>query len=40
MSVKKRNPAADVVRVFAFFCVISVHFFFNNGFYKHPIVGE
>ena len=41
MSVKtdRRNPALDIVRIFALFCVISVHFFYNNGFYSTPIAG-
>ena len=28
-----RNPALDVIRCFALFTVISVHFFLNNGYY-------
>ena len=39
MSEKKRNPAADILRCFAFFCVVSVHFFLNNGFYQHKVDG-
>jgi len=37
--VKKRNPAADVIRCFALFCVVSVHFFLNSGFYDDPVCG-
>jgi len=33
MMERKRNPAADVIRCFALFLVISVHFFYNNGYY-------
>lgn len=41
MAVKtdRRNSALDIVRLFALFCVISVHFFYNNGFYSTPIAG-
>ncbi len=34
-----RNPACDIIRIFAFLSVISVHFFMNTGFYEIPIGG-
>lgn len=40
MSLTKRNPAADLIRILAFFSVVSVHFFLNNGFYSYPIEGR
>ena len=36
---KNRNPACDIIRIFAFLSVISVHFFMNSGFYSVPIDG-
>lgn len=33
-----RSPAMDVIRCFAFLCVVSVHFFANSGFYLEPVV--
>lgn len=30
----KRDSSLDIVRIFALFCVISVHSFLNSGFYK------
>ena len=35
--VKKRVVGLDIVRTFAILFVISVHFFFNNGFYGKVI---
>ncbi len=35
----KRNPAMDIIRCFAFFFVVSVHFFLNNGFYDEIVCG-
>ena len=35
----RRSPAMDIIRCFALFCVISVHFFFNSGFYDQPVTG-
>ena len=29
-----RNPAMDIIRLFALFTVVSVHFFLKNGFYN------
>ncbi|MBP3413550.1 MAG: acyltransferase family protein [Oscillospiraceae bacterium] len=29
----------DVIRIFAFLCVVSVHFFLNSGFYDHVVEG-
>ena len=37
--MKQRNIALDVIRCFALFCVISVHFFLNSGFYDETIEG-
>ena len=37
--MEKRNPALDVIRVFALFCVISVHYFLHNGFYQVSVLG-
>ena len=39
INIKKRNPAADIIRCFALFCVISVHFFKNNGYYDFTMSG-
>ena len=36
----KRNPAMDFIRCFAFFSVVSVHFFLNNGFYSQELIGK
>lgn len=36
---KHRDPAMDIIRVFALLCVISVHFFYNNQFYQTPVTG-
>lgn len=38
-STMKRNPSMDVIRCVALLCVISVHFFFNSGFYEQPVTG-
>ena len=40
MQLTKRSPAADIIRIFAFFCVTSVHFFLNNGFYSTVVEGK
>jgi len=37
--IKKRNPAADIIRCIALFFVISVHFLLNNGYYGQPVEG-
>lgn len=34
-----RNSSLDLIRCFALFCVVSVHFFLNNGFYDVPVTG-
>ncbi len=39
MNLTKRNPAADLIRILALFCVISVHFFLNNGYYTQVVTG-
>lgn len=36
---KQRNPAIDIIRCFAFFFVVSVHFFLNNGYYNEIVSG-
>ena len=40
MNLTKRNPAADIIRILAFFLVVSVHFFLNNGFYSYIVEGK
>ncbi|MCI8388187.1 MAG: GNAT family N-acetyltransferase [Clostridiales bacterium] len=40
MDISKRNSALDITRICALFCVISVHFFLNNGFYNEPMFGK
>ena len=40
MNLKKRNPGADIIRILAFFLVVSVHFFLNNKFYAQAVKGE
>lgn len=35
----KRVFGLDLIRFFAIFSVISVHFFLNNGFYTFPVKG-
>ncbi len=37
--MKQRNPALDIIRIFAFFCVVGVHFFLNNDFYSITVTG-
>lgn len=37
---KLRDPALDIIRCVALFCVISVHFFLNTGFYNNTVAGE
>ena len=37
---KLRNPSFDVIRIFALFLVVSVHFFLHIGYYYTPIAGE
>lgn len=39
-SLEKRNVGADVIRSLAFFLVVCVHFFLNNGFYQNTVLGE
>lgn len=36
---KPRSIAMDLIRCFAFFSVVSVHFFLHNGYYNHPVEG-
>ncbi len=40
MSKTSRNSSLDLLRIFAFLCVVSVHFFLNIGFYNTPITGS
>lgn len=35
----KRNTALDIIRCFALFFVVSVHFFKNTGYYDEPMQG-
>lgn len=37
MEVKKRNLNLDLTKCIAVFTVLSVHFFYNNGFYSIPV---
>lgn len=39
-SIKDRDSSLDIIRIVAFLCVISVHFFLNNQFYKEPVIGK
>lgn len=36
----KRNVGADILRCLAFFLVVSVHFFLNNGYYYVAVEGK
>lgn len=40
MNVAKRSPAPDLTRIFAFFTVVSVHFFKYTGFYSQAVQGK
>lgn len=37
--IQKRFPALDMIRIFALFCVISIHFFLHSGYYSIPVAG-
>ena len=37
MESKKRNLNLDLTKCIAVFTVLSVHFFYNNGFYSIPV---
>lgn len=39
MGIKTRNSSLDIIRIMAFFFVLSVHFFYHNGFYYEQVVG-
>lgn len=39
MNKSNRDLRLDVIRLFAFFCVVSVHFFLNSNFYKTDVYG-
>lgn len=39
MKMDKRNTSLDFVGIVALFCVVSVHFFLNSGFYEYPVRG-
>ena len=34
---KSRNSALDIIRIFALFCVVSLHFFLYSGYYVLPL---
>lgn len=34
---EKRNTGIDITRIVAFFCVPSIHFFLNSGFYERAV---
>ncbi len=36
----KRNMGADIIRCFAFFAVVAVHFFWHSGFYSTVVEGK
>ena len=36
---QQRLPALDIIRIFALFCVVSIHFFLYSGFYEIPVSG-
>lgn len=38
--LKKRDANLDLIRCLAVFCVISVHYFLNCGFYQEPMIGQ
>lgn len=38
--MKKRDSSLDLVRIAALFSVVSVHFFWNNGFYEEIVAGR
>lgn len=40
MGKRERNYSYDIIRIFALFSVISVHFFLNSGFYKELVFGR
>lgn len=37
--LENRNSSLDIIRIFAVFSVVSVHFFLHNGFYSQPVQG-
>ena len=36
-SLQNRNPAMDLIRLTALFCVVSIHFFLHTSFYDTPV---
>lgn len=40
MNTARRSPAPDLIRILAFFFVVSVHFFLKNGFYSQTVAGK
>lgn len=36
---KQRDVRLDIIRIFSFFCVVSIHFFLNSGFYYENVNG-
>ncbi len=37
---KRRDLKLDIIRIFSLFCVISVHFFLNSGYYQEQMNGK
>lgn len=37
---QSRTIALDIIRIFAFFCVVSVHFFACSGYYEEILLGK
>ena len=37
---KRRDLKLDIIRIFSLFCVISVHFFLNSGYYQEQMTGK
>ena len=38
--IRERDSSLDVIRIFAVFSVIAVHFFLNSEFYSQPVTGN
>ena len=39
MEKVKRDLRLDIIRLFALFCVVGVHYFLNSNFYVTPVAG-
>ena len=37
---EKRDLRLDIIRIFSLFCVVSVHFFLNSGYYNEIMAGK